>query len=415
MKKYYNRVLVFMTSFLMLIACQEDEKNGPFFNDGTAPLQVTNVEVENIPGGAKITYNIPDESDLLYIEASYKRDNGELATARASVFTNSLTVDGLRVSNTQDVKLITVDQGNNRSEPVLVSIAPIKAPIDIFYESLVMKPTFGGVRINFDNSFNTRIELQLYEEILIDGEKVDVYRQSAFLENGDIESHIFRGFDSTEATFKVAAIDRWDNVTDRLAGTVTPLLEVMLDESKFGVNVLPTDGNVLECCGGNFFVDQLWDDSVGWPNVYHTNDVASDPIPAIPPYTQKNLIAFTIDLGQDANLSRMKLFPRPDGGFFTRGNPRLFEVWGVKEIPADNGASFEGWSLLIKDGEMIKPSGAPLGQESSEDRAAAEAGLDFPTDSEPVVRYVRVVTLKNWEGSQWVHLGEIEFFGKPID
>ena len=416
MKKSYSISRAVFAALLILVAACTEEKFGPFFDDGTNAPQVTEVSVESIPGGALISYTVPDEKDLLYVEAEYKPDNGDLATAKSSVFKNSVKIEGLRENSAQEVKLTTVDNSSNRSEPLMVSIEPGKAPIDLLFESFALGTTFGGALISFNNEYNTRVEIQLFIRQMVDNESVDVYTQSAFIENSQVTNHIFRGFEPLETTFKVLAIDRWDNISDTLTATFTPVQEVMLDETKFARRILPTDGKVLECCGGNFFVDQLWNanQNVGWPNVFHTNDVATDPVPVLPPYTQPNLIAFTIDLGQLARISRIRIFPRlPDP--YNRGNPRFFEIWGVEEIPDDEGASFNNWSLLVKNGEIIKPSGAPLGQRSAEDDAEAEKGHDVGTDPVPTVRYIRFITLKNWEGTQWVQMGEIEFFGQPVE
>lgn len=407
--------LTLLIATLMITSCGEEEL-GPYFNDGTNPAAVSEVEVENLPGGAKISYKVPEEKDLLLVEAKYKLDNGKEVFARSSVFNNFVLIEGLRKSEPQEVELITVDKSGNKSTALKATIEPTTSPIDLLQQSFVLEPTFGGALIKFDNPTGSRFEIQLILEQTEGGVTADVHNQSTFIENPEVQSHIFRGFESEETTFKALAIDRWDNISDTLSATFTPLLEVMLDESKFARSVLPTDGTILECCGGNFFVDQLWNanNSVGWPNVFHTNDVAADPIPALPPYTEPNLVAFTIDLGQMANLSRVKIFHRMDNGF-DRGNVRHFELWGVDEIPADNGDSFNGWHLLVKDGEIIKPSGLPSGQYSAEDRAAARAGFDIGTDPVPTVRYVRLITFENWEGTKWVHMGEIEFFGSPVE
>ena len=39
--------------------------------DSVAPGIISNVQVENLPGAAKITYNLPDDDDLVAIEAVY--------------------------------------------------------------------------------------------------------------------------------------------------------------------------------------------------------------------------------------------------------------------------------------------------------------------------------------------------------
>lgn len=414
MKKIYIiSCLALLLAAVVFTSCTEDEL-GPFFNDGTPPPAVTEVQVENMPGGAKISYKVPEDKDVLLVEAKYKLDNGNEVYARSSIFNNFVIIEGLRKAESQQVEIFTVDKSGNKSSGQSVTIEPTTSPIDLLQQSFVLEPTFGGALIKFDNPTGSRFEIQLVVKETVKGVEADVHNQSTFIENPQLKSHIFRGFDSEETTFKVLAIDRWDNISDTLSASFTPLLEVMLDESKFARSVLPTDGTILECCGGNFFVDQLWNanNSTSWPNVFHTNDVAADPIPALPPYTEPNLIAFTIDLGQLANISRIKIFQR---GNFDRGNVRYFELWGVDEIPADNGASFNGWHRLVKDGEIIKPSGLPAGQLSAEDRAAATAGHDIGTDPVPTVRYIRLITFENWEGSKWVHMGELEVFGKPVE
>ncbi|MEP4668879.1 MAG: DUF4959 domain-containing protein, partial [Cyclobacteriaceae bacterium] len=341
---------------LLVVSCNEDSVTGPFYNDGVAPSPVTNVTVANRPGGAVVTYKLPLDQDLLYVEASYTLADGREITARSSAFKNSIVIEGLRDQAEFEIEVFAVDKGLNKSIGVKATVSPETAPIDLFFESLSMRPTFGGVLLEFENPLDTKLEIQLYQQDTVGGKLYDVYKQSGFVESSLIDTYVFRGFEATEAGFKVVAVDRWNNITDTLSGVFTPLLEIMLDESKFGVNVLETDGTVLEFGDGNYFVDQLWDGQLAWPDVFHTNDVAQDPIPAIPPYTEPGLVAFTIDLGQIANISRIKFFPR-SGEEFSRGSIRQFEVWGVEEIPTDGGASFNGWSKLVTNGEIIPPSG----------------------------------------------------------
>src|SRR5690606_41937087 len=79
---------------IAVMGCQEEEL-GPAGKDGSAPASISNINIENLPGGAKITYDVPADPNLSYIEAEYIASNGKLANVRASHYTNELVIEGL--------------------------------------------------------------------------------------------------------------------------------------------------------------------------------------------------------------------------------------------------------------------------------------------------------------------------------
>ena len=62
-----------------LVSCEFQNIDWQPGTDSIAPGTVSNVSVENLPGGAKITYDLPDEKDLAFVEANYTID-GKSAT-----------------------------------------------------------------------------------------------------------------------------------------------------------------------------------------------------------------------------------------------------------------------------------------------------------------------------------------------
>ena len=60
---------------LCLAGCGQDEKIGLNATDSVAPGLPTNIEVENINGGAIIRYTPPKDDDLLCVVASYMKRN----------------------------------------------------------------------------------------------------------------------------------------------------------------------------------------------------------------------------------------------------------------------------------------------------------------------------------------------------
>jgi hypothetical protein len=387
----------------------EEEVRGPLTRDGVPPSPVSEVAVTNLPGGAKITYKIPEDKDALLVEAVYKLDNGEVVTSKSSIFKNFIMVEGLRKMQTQEVQLITVDRSDNRSEPVVVGINPETAPIDKLFSSFELREDFGGVRLFYNNEDKLATELLLYSE---DDKGNLVYSQSVFISDDQRSHQTFRGFESKSTKFGISAIDRWDNATDILEVVKTPLEETKLDIQKFRELLLPGDepGGI-----SGWVMPLLWNGTIEEPG-FHTNHTAPGSI--VPPYTEGNHI-FTMDIGVLAKLSRFKFWQRQQNtldGLYSHGNPKIFDVWGAAELPDHDQATFNGWTKLIEDGEVIKPSGGASGTNSAEDVAAAASGeeFEFPIEAPPI-RYFRFVNKRNWAGTKFMFLVEINFWGQIIE
>src|SRR5690606_23443929 len=154
--------------------------------------------------------------------------------------------------------------------------------------------------------------------------------------------------------------------TEILAVEKTPLEETQLDIQKFRELFLNGDepGGI-----SGWVMPYLWNGTLNEPG-FHTAHTL--PGKLIPPYTE-TYHAFTMDLGVLAKLSRFKFWQRQRAdrdGLYSHGNPKFFDVWGTDEIP-DNNGSLEGWTKLIENGEVIKPSGGTAGTNSAEDIADA--------------------------------------------
>lgn len=392
-----------------VLACQEEEDaRGLAAPDSTPPGIVSEIAVTNLPGGAKIEYKLPDDQDALLVEASYRLGNGETVTAKSSIFKNFVTIEGLRQAESQEVSLVVVDRSNHRSPPVVVSISPETAPIDKLFTTFELEADFGGVRLKYNNEDEIRAELLLYAS---DESGRLVYSQSEFINSDNQSKHTFRGFPPETATFGIAAIDRWDNATEIMEAELLPLEEALLDIYDF--KDISLDGDEPDAFG--WVKTNMWDGAIeeGEGPGFHTEP--GKPGAIIPPYTE-GYHMFTVDLGVTAKLSRFKFWQRVPRVIFYHGNPRRFELWGIDEIPADNGASFDGWTRLVENGEVIKPSGGPINVNSPEDEAQAAAGeeYEFPIEAPPV-RYIRFVNFENWSTSKFIHIMELNFWGQPAE
>lgn len=381
----------------MLAGCDEDPV-GQQPLDGIAPMPPTNVTVENLNGAAMIRYDVPKDEDLMYVKASYVI-NGKPMEVRSSVYTNELKVVGFGDTLQYDVTLTSVDRSRNESESVQVKVRPLLSPVQLIFNSLKMFDGFGGVGLTWENPTEAEIMVTF---MVRDSTNVKEWIEAkeplpTSVRDGNAA---LRGYDTIPIPFAVYIRDRWDNYSDTLIETHTPLFEQELNKEKF--EEVPAD-KVNDTPRGGFYLRNLWDGKIdGNSGFWHTNAVLEMPVTG------------TIDLGTNAKLSRFKYWQRPLF-FYTHNNPRRFALYGCLDInDMDPEGGLDTWTLL-GNFESFQPSGQGPGKVSNEDNEFAAAGEDFefPIDV-AVTRYVRIVVYETWGGSNIAQGSEIKFWGQEV-
>ena len=377
-------------------ACSED-RVGQNPTDNIPPAAISVVEVEPQPGGAKISYKLPEETDISYVKCEYDF-NGVQKEARSSVYKNYVTIEGLAEIKPCNFTLYLVDHSENLSEPYEGSFTPLEPPYQTIYKSISMTPDFGGVTIRWENSSKALIGAFL----LAMGDEGEWEEYDLVYSSSEEGKYSIRGYNTDERLFGVVLVDQFGNTSDTLKQAAVPLYEKELDKKKFKNGYLLGDNNSVS---SNRPLENIWDGNL--TKIWHT-DAAK---PFDPPQT------FTIDLGVTAKLSRMVLYNRIDYGF-KQHNVRYFEVYGTNELkyPYDDeywrsGPWRDDW-VLLGDFEVVKPSGLPLGEETDEDKAAVEAGFEFifePGAGE--FRYLRFAVKETWAKTKALHIGEVFIYG----
>jgi hypothetical protein len=376
--------------------------------DSVPPPPLTNVVVEEFPGGAKITYDLPaDVPDMSYVKCEYL-SQGAKKTVRASAYDNQLTIEGLGSTDPVEITLYLVDHSENASTPVSRTFNPLTPPIESIFESLTMDADWGGLLVKWDNPFGIEIGVTLFATDTL-GEFSENETRFFLQQEGQ---YSFRGFDSLEQRFGIRIIDRWNNVSPVREKTLSPIYEKLLDRTLHGQYILPYD-NTSDNGGGQTF-SKIFDGektSTG-NNSWLTRGGQSTSTPG---FTVP--VLFTVDLGMDAILNRFIIWQgRYNVSFLYAYSPKTFEVWGTGEIPAGKPNEYwlEDWKndwTMLGDFEVIKPSGLPIGTRSDDDMAAADAGHEFFVTTIPV-RYLRFSVKSTWFGKEnQIHIHELEFYG----
>lgn len=406
-KNTHNKKLVDMKKTVILIygclsglllGCNDKIVDWQPGTDSVAPGIITNVQVENLPGAAKITYVLPDDEDLVSVEAVYTID-GKLQRTSASIYTNSLTVYGFGSTDEQTIQLYCVDRSRNYSRAVEVPIKPLTPPVISIFESMKMSPTFGGVALQWDNP--TRADVSVW--ILSEDSTGVVKEVETVYTSASTGNFKLRGFDAVERLFGVYVRDRWNNLSDTLYSTLTPVFEKKIDSRLFKSLTLPRDENTEQFA-------RLFDGNITVA-MFTNRDVSLSPV------------FFTIDLGQTILLSRYKLWHRTNV-MYINASPKLWKVYGTMEpdvtiTDTDYWVNNyqKDWILLsdIDDISIYKPSGDDANI-TDEDRAAAIAGFDLECTNETVpVRYIRFEITENWAVPVRTVIGELEFYGAVVE
>lgn len=412
-------VFFFWTICLVMQSCAEDSGLKPA-RVGEKPDKLTNIQFKSIPGGAILSYDLPKNTDLRYVKAIYSLKSGVERIAKASIFDNKIRVDGFATEGKYTVKLQAVSLGEVESDPSTVEIQ-VNTPRYIlvaqgFKDEENLYGTFGGLNLHyFNEDRNNLVITVLRKNNLNRWDGIDtVYTKE--------EQGIFRirGELPTTNTYGVVVRDQWDNVSDTIVSVITPIEETRL--TKDYLKIFPMRAYTDAYTDGDFI--RNWASQAG----------SADMISAFTDRSGSNLgnlwwgkgapipFSFTLDLGANVLLSRLKMWARNDNErlLFQATHVKEFEVYGSNN-PNPNGA----WDVWEKIGtfESSRPSGLPFGTNPTvEDIAYAKAGEDFEIDSEnnKTYRYMRIKVLCTWnqvreapiENPLTVSIAEFEIFGQ---
>lgn len=377
---------------IVIVSCQE-EHIGQHPTDNIPPDPVSNVEIIEIPGGCEITYDLPEDEDLLYVEALFSREKGINSEARASYYKNILKLEGFGDTLEHQVELRAVDRSGNKSESTIETFSPLTPPVITIGQTLSMSEGFGGVKFFWQNPTRAEVGIVVLEEDN-NGEFVPIETYYSTMIDG---SGSIRGLDTIPFNFGIYVKDRWENKSELKYFELTPLFEEEMDKNLFREVKLP--GDAPDAWG--WVMPRMWDGIIDWGNGFNTADDAS---------TWPH--SWTFDIGNIISISRLKIWQRPGSHTFNFSNLRKFEVWGCVEL--DPTGNWDTWTKLGSF-ESIKPSGLPLGQLSDEDRALVAEGEDYEFPDAPRVRYIRFRALETWANTRSAILSELAVYGAVVD
>lgn len=389
------KLITLVFAFTTYISCEEYE-HMPVSSDEVKPSKIENVQYTAIHGGIDITYDIPNDKDLLYVKAVYINSFGEESQVKTSIFDNKIQVLGYGDTSEKTINLYAVDRSNNVSEPVTIKVIPLTAPVYLIGESLAMRADYGGATFNWENLTKFPIHIE-FMKANSDGEieLLETYYSEA-LEY----SFSLRKQESIPTLFTALVKDNYGNASDTIyANTtdklLTPLFEEKLDKTNFLPVYLTNDDNWN--AWGDYF--GIFDDDI--TTMGHTGGSGTG--------TGTNM--FTVDLGVNVSLSRIRLNSRLGKveEIYGRGAPKQYKIYGSTTIPGTDG-NLDDWTFL-RTCDVWKPSDSSLGVVTDEDVIQYTAGFEFVFDTAVEVRYLRVQVTETWDNATFCNITEMNLWG----
>lgn len=403
-----------------ILSC-EDENRGVNSDDRTPPGQVTITSQKQLYGGVRFFYEIPDDEDLLSIEAVYTNQHNESFKFAASYFVDSLDVYGFASTEPHTVQVYAVDRAGNRSEPVSVSTTSLEPAFTRVASSIAVKPGFSSFFLDWQN------ELE---------QNISVYVDFSYTQNGTARQYstVFSSNLATDRRFvndlfltpdepvsvSVRVKDQYGNITDPIdKGQISLYEDIEIPKTNWILpNANDSIGGVPMCFGNGlegrsrYVIDGIIDrgDNLNFMHTQsrgRTGRVADGNMPW----------NFIIDLGDYYELSRIITVQRHSGGLanISRGQYYQSENVGIYNMYIWDDET-QGWELV--DQHKIP---VPVGLSELEIVKLGEAGdmaYMFPDDPQYTkpTRWFRYEAFKSFNGNYTLDnancLSEITLFGR---
>lgn len=396
MKKFLIKNIVLLAlSSLVMMACKDDEEL-----DSIAPGQVSEVQIAPTSGGAILTYNTPEDVDLLFVKASYTNTLGQQIFKVCSYYDNSIEIDGYNDTIPHQVSIVAVDRSQNESAPVVVTIKPSLSHIQLVKENLVLTPDFGGVRLVWENAAKKTLYVH-FSYTDTEGNEVTRYLSSS----REFEKVVVRDMDTTRKEFFVQVEDFYGNKTDKVSkGSTSPLFEEKIAKSTWSlVANMSANGNAWEGKTVN-----LWD------NVVDTKESSSDNSYAM--FSRANNggqlkypLNVVIDLNASVVVNRFVVWQR---AFWYGSEAKYFyyQSENIKSFSLYTSNDKVTWTP-VGDFSINDPKNA-TGVISEEAIADAIDGHEFELEEFTTpFRYLKFSITGNFGSEEYINVSELSLFG----
>jgi hypothetical protein len=173
MKKTIRYITIMACLVAVICGCEESKRFEINYADNTPPGKPEILGYRAVNGGGVIRFKVPEDEDLLSIDASYKNPKGEDVWFSTSYYVDSISVIGFPDNQPRTVQVYAVDRAGNRSESQTVDITPLDPAVQLISQSVQVKGGFGSFYVDWKNELRQNINVFLDYSYKLNGEQVE--------------------------------------------------------------------------------------------------------------------------------------------------------------------------------------------------------------------------------------------------
>lgn len=279
--------------------------------DTIPPGIVKNISVSNSSNGElTFKYDLPQDEDIYYVKLRYQI-NGKVIERKASYLNDSILVEGLPDTSERTYEFIAGDRVGNESTVAQIKAACQTPPHILAYNTSWTKGDYGGGKVGWNNESKLWVYLNVE---YTDKENIPVLQ--VFKTNLTTDSVSVGNLWNGEKSFSYYFTDRFGNKSEKKQVKVNALPALLIPKQPMKLIFLQGDITSWYWELGNLFNGELGERFIS------TNGLINDF--SIPQY-------FTIDLGREAQISKVIIYGNTKGAYYKDDLMKEFEIYGTAE------------------------------------------------------------------------------------
>lgn len=192
-----KKLFLFLMTAVIFFSCNDDDKI--IFSADPADVEIS---FEAYPGGARMHYVLPNDSDIYGICAKYKDCNGKQLCVTGSYLNNCIKLSGFIDEGTEiPVEISLVNHANNYSKSIIKTFSVLKAPGNSIFDDIKVYSHWGGFHVKYDGPEETEgfIHIGYLGKNIVTGLEDTIVIESKPIESGEHDIY-FTGIEDPELT-----------------------------------------------------------------------------------------------------------------------------------------------------------------------------------------------------------------------
>ena len=154
MKTKCYLILFAIAFFAIFHACKEEDRFAISSSDSTPPSPPTEITYKAFPGAVRLYYKVPENVNVLSVDAEHITEAGRVLRFSASFFTDSLDVFGFVDEKEYTLKVYATNRAGVRSTMIDFPVTPLESALPKLERNIDVKRAVRSFLVDWENELN---------------------------------------------------------------------------------------------------------------------------------------------------------------------------------------------------------------------------------------------------------------------